>query len=85
MFQLGIFPELKTNRQCGVGKLLKNVAHVQPIVSKQSTGRSPGVESRNFAATSQIPLTGWQRQLHLASTSTSASSTSPSSSSSGTS
>jgi len=56
MFQLGIFPELKTNRQCGVGKLLKNVAHVQPIVSKQSRGRSPGVESRNFAATSQIPL-----------------------------
>jgi len=82
MFQLGIFPELKTNRQFGVGKLLKNVAHVQPIVSKQSRGRSPGVESRNFAATSQIPLTGWQRQLHRASTSTS---TSPSSSSSGTS
>jgi len=32
------------------------------------------VESRNFAATSQIPLTGWLRQLHQASASTSTSS-----------
>lgn len=69
MFPPWHFPNLKTIREwVRRRKLLKNVAHVQPIVSKHFSGRGGAWgKSRNFAAISRIPLTGGQRQLHQAS------------------
>lgn len=75
MFQPWHFTWTSDKQRLRGRKLLKNVAHVRPIVSKQfGGGQGTGSGVKELCRHIPNSLTGWLRQLHQASASTSTSS-----------